>query len=332
MLRSNWFPILLGIIIVWVIIRDISSSEVKRPEVVATTGNEEWTTPDINSLADDSAGRLIRYGKELIANTARYFGPHGTIAPITNGMNCQNCHIEAGTRPFGNSFFAVATTYPKYRERSGRVESVEWRIRECMERSLNGKSIDSTDKEMKAMVAYVKWVGKDVKKGEKPMGAGLRDLAYLNRAADPMKGKIVYQQQCQRCHGTNGEGLLRFDSTGYAYPPLWGEHSFNVSAGMYRLSRLAAYVKDNMPFGIASYKTPQLSDEEAWDVAAYINSQSRPALFFKYDWPNIASKPVEYPFGPYSDPFSQTQHKFGPFEPIHKAKAGATVKSDSKQL
>lgn len=320
MVRSNWFPILLGIIILYVVIHSLSAKQAAAPHSAIASDFDEWEPPDINSLPDDSAGNSIRYGKDLIVNTAKYFGPRGSIAHITNGMNCQNCHIDAGEKPFGNSFAAVAATYPKYRERSGRVESIEWRIKECMERSLNGKSVDSLDMTMKAMVAYIKWVGKEVKKGDKPTGAGLRDLTFLNRAADPSNGKVIYQQQCQRCHGTNGEGQLRFDSIDYAYPPLWGPHSYNVSAGLYRISRLAAYVKDNMPFGIASFKTPQLSDEEAWDIAAYISSQSRPALFFKYDWPNIATKPIDYPFGPYHDNFSETQHKFGPFEPIKKAR------------
>ncbi|TRZ75539.1 MAG: cytochrome C, partial [Chitinophagaceae bacterium] len=33
-----------------------------------------------------------------------------------------------------------------------------------------------------------------------------------------------------------------------------------------------------------------------------------------------ATKPVDYPFGPYADTFSEQQHKFGPFEPIVLAK------------
>jgi len=127
--------------------------------------DQGWHAPDINLLPHTEEGDLISYGRELIVNTSHYFGPRGIVAPITNGMNCQNCHVEAGTRAFGNSFAAVSTSYPKYRDRSGRVESIEFRIKECMERSLNGSSTDSISKEMKAMVAYFKWIGKDVKRG-----------------------------------------------------------------------------------------------------------------------------------------------------------------------
>ena len=71
-----------------------------------------------------------------------------------------------------------------------------------------------------------------------------------------------------------------------------------------------------MPFLQASYKTPVLSDEEAWDVAAFVNSRPRPTKDLTGDWPNISKKPVDHPFGPYKDGFSEEQHKFGPFPPI----------------
>lgn len=277
-----------------------------------------WQAPEINWLPVNPVTDQIRYGKELIANTSRYLGPKGSVARISNGMNCQNCHIDAGTRINGNSFGAVASTYPKFRERSGRIESIEYRINECMERSLNGKSIDSTGKEMKAMVAYIKWVGKDVKKGIKPAGTGIDDIHFLDRAADPVNGKLIYRNKCQSCHGMNGEGLIKTDSSGYLYPPLWGSRSYNVSAGLYRLSRFAGFVKHNMPF-VATPTEPQLTDVEAWDVAAFVNSQKRPEKFFPYDWKNIAKKPVDYPYGPFADNYSASQHKFGPFSEMKRS-------------
>ena len=74
-----------------------------------------------------------------------------------------------------------------------------------------------------------------------------------------------------------------------------------------------------MPLG-ATYTAPLLNDEEAWDVAAYINSQPHPKKMFASDWPVLRSKPVDYPFGPYTDGFSEKQHKYGPFDPIKKVK------------
>jgi thiosulfate dehydrogenase len=326
-LRSSWFPFTLLIIIVVMILRSFMHIPSSDNTIVAGNNEEEWHAPDINLLPNTEEGDLIRYGRELIINTSTYFGPKGIVAPLTNGMNCQNCHVEAGARSFGNSFAVVSTSYPKYRDRSGRIESIEFRIKECMERSLNGTSMDSNSKEMKAMVAYLKWIGKEVKKGTRPTGSGIVDVPFLNRAADPQKGKIVFENKCQRCHGSNGEGVMYPDSTGYIYPPLWGDKSFNVSAGLYRISRLASFIKYNMPFEPVQLP-PQLTDDEAWDVAAFIVSQPRSEKRFAYDWPKLETKPVDHPFGPYKDPFTEQQHKYGPFIPIKefKEKQNAALK------
>jgi len=277
-----------------------------------------WQAPDTARIPGTDEGRLIRYGRDLIANTAYYLGPKGAVGAYTNGMNCQNCHLEAGTRCWGNNYSAVFSTYPKYRDRSGSVEDISRRINDCFQRSLNGRPLDSNSREMKAIAAYLKWVGHEVPKGVKPTGAGIRELPYLNRAANPEKGRMVYQQNCMRCHGASGAGSFNADSSGYLYPPLWGDHSFTSAAGLFRLSRLAGYVKDNMPLDRTQDK-PLLTDEEAWDVAAFINSGPRPEKAFPADWPNIARKPVDHPFGPYADTFTVRQHKFGPFGPIQQA-------------
>lgn len=275
-----------------------------------------WQAPTESELSEDLNKEKILYGKDLIVHTATYFGPKGNVSPgSTNGMNCQNCHLEAGTKVFGNNYAAVASTYPKYRARSGTIETIYKRVNDCFERSLNGKAIDTSSKEMQAIVTYIVWLGKQVPKGEKPPGSGFKDLPFLNRPADSDKGKIVYTTKCQTCHKTNGEGQYNNEQTAYLYPPLWGEHSYNDGAGLYRLSNFAKYVKYNMPQG-ASHNSPQLSDEEAWDVAAFVNSQKRPHANAKKDWPNISEKPFDHPFGQYSDGFDEKQHKFGPFQPI----------------
>ena len=277
--------------------------------------NKEWKAPDTSLIAGSKQGDLIRYGRELILHTAVFFGPEGTVARISNGMNCGACHPDGGTRLWGNNFSKVAATYPLFRNRSGKIETIEMRINDCFERSLNGKRPGDSTREMKAVVAYIKWIGKDVSKGTKPNGSGTANLPFLDRAADTMKGKIVYLSTCQKCHGKNGQGILEENGKEYLYPPLWGERSYNVGAGMYELSKFAGYIKNNMPFG-TTYTKPQLTNEQAWDVAAYVNSQPRPAKDLKMDWPDLATKPFDYPFGPYIDPFSAKQHKYGPFRPI----------------
>lgn len=276
-----------------------------------------WKAPDISILPADARGEEIRYGKELIAHTADYLGPKGKILQMSNGMNCQNCHLDAGTKPLGNNYSAVASTYPKFRARSGSEETVEKRVNDCFERSLNGDALAEDSKEMKAIVAYIQWLGTDVNKGEIPAGAGLVELPLLDRAADPLKGKILYEEKCTVCHGKDGGGMLNGEKTAWVYPPLWGNNSYNHGAGLYRLSRFAGYIKTNMPLG-ATADEPQLSDEEAWDIAAYVNSMERPAKDISKDWPDISKKPIDHPFGPFSDGFDEQQHKYGPFKPIRE--------------
>jgi thiosulfate dehydrogenase len=272
-----------------------------------------WQPPYEKTIPSGETGALIRYGRQLIVHTAEYLGPKGRVAQISNGLNCQNCHLDAGTRNYGNPFSAVASTYPKFRPRSGRIESIEFRINDCLMRSLNGRMpLDSQSYEMRAMVAYLKWVGSNVQRGVKPPGSGIEPLRFMTRAADTIKGKVIYLQKCQSCHGVDGQGKLVPDSGSYVNPPLWGTHSYNTGAGLYRLFQLATYVKHNMPFG-ATFSNPQLHTDEAWDVAAYINSQPRPVKEVPADWPDLSKKPVDYPFGPYTDTFSETHHKYGPY-------------------
>ena len=147
-------------------------------------------------------------------------------------MNCQNCHLNGGTLPFGNNFGKVYATYPLFRARNNTFETIYQRINDCCKRSVNNEALDSNTHEMKAIYAYVQWLGKNVPRGDAKGDTSIMKLPYLNRAASPEAGKTVYIYQCRSCHGDNGQGLLNTDSTAYPYPPLWGEHSYNDGAGI----------------------------------------------------------------------------------------------------
>ncbi len=318
-MRALVLVVIGGIVVVMLVPSDTVATP--PPTVASYTADSLWLGPDTALLAnlDDEHEALVRYGRELIHNTAHYFGPKGTVAPLTNGMDCENCHLDAGTRPWGNNYGAVWSTYPKFRERSGSSETVVKRVNDCFERSLNGIPPDSTGREMKAILAYLEWLGSGIARGEKPKGSGIADLVFLDRAADTTNGAAVYTAKCASCHLPDGSGVLTTDGTTYQYPPLWGPHSYNIGAGLYRLSRFAGYVKNNMPLG-ATWESPALTDEEAWDVAAYIDSRQRPVRDLSRDWPRLAGKPVDHPFGPFADTFPEAQHKFGPFKPIAEAR------------
>jgi thiosulfate dehydrogenase len=290
-----------------------------KPEKFDSASDRFWVAPDLETIKGSALESQILYGKELIANTAKYLGPQGSVKAISNGMNCQNCHLDAGTKIFGNNYGSVASTYPKFRARSGSSENIYKRVNDCFERSLNGQPLDSMSQEMQAIKMYLLFLGSNVEKGTVVKGSGLKELPFLDRAADPAKGKAIYLAKCASCHMQNGEGVKAGDGLVYTYPPLWGKHSYNDAAGLYRVSNFAKYVKYNMPLG-ATYESPQLTDEEAWDLAAYVNSQPRPHKETPGDWPDISKKPIDHPFGPYSDAFDANQHKYGPFAPIAEAR------------
>ena len=321
--KSLWFGILLLIAIsvrtaIHILngrIREIKS--VRESVWPVYSPDQIWKAPHIALAETDDDAGLIAYGRDLIARTQDYFGPSGLVRPNTiNGLNCQSCHLDAGSKPFGNNYFAVASTYPQHRARSGSLETIPRRINDCFQRSLNGQPLDTASLEMKAIVAYMRWLGTGVPKDARPRGAGLVEVPLLDRPANPDSGREVFMSKCISCHGTDGQGRPIPPDGTREYPPLWGENSYNQGAGLFRMSRLAGYVKANMPFG-ATYDNPQLTDEEAWDVAAYINSQPRPGHpFLGTDWPDIGKKPYDHPFGPYRDSFPEVQHKYGPFKPI----------------
>lgn len=295
-----------------------------------------FVAPDIASIPKTEEGKKIAYGYQLFIHTSKYFGPKGLVSKTHNGLNCQNCHLDAGTRPYGNNLALVATTYPMYLPRAGTVLNTSQKINECFLRSLNGASLDTSGNEMQSLVGYINWLGKDVKKDEKLHGSGpIKAPLFIDRPANPENGKLVYDKNCARCHGNNGEGMLVTDvlkdetkqqggtateEDYYYYPPLWGNNSYNGVATLYRISKLAGYVKYNMPYPV-THKNPVLSDEQSWDVAAYINSRERPISDHSKDYAaDISKKPFDFPFPPYADKFTQEQHKFGPYTDMPSAK------------
>lgn len=284
---------------------------------------EPWQPRSIQTdLPAGAEGEQIRYGYDLITETYKYLGPELEDANSIyagNNLACKNCHLGSGTQAGAASFVGVSQRYPQFRGREGRQGTLEDRINGCMERSMNGQRLAVDSEEMQAMVAYIDWLSEDVPASEMERYAGFVNIDIPARAADTLKGKLVYQQQCVVCHGENGQGQKNpGKAKGYAYPPVWGKDSYNHGAGMNRVITAARFIKANMPFG-ATADSPILTDEQAYDVAAYINSHARPMKDDTYqDYPDLRRKPVDSPYGPYYDSFPAKQHKFGPFQPIQE--------------
>ena len=99
---------------------------------------------------------------------------------------------------------------------------------------------------------------------------GMTVLQAIPVPASLARGASVYATHCGECHGATGAGMR--SGTAYTFPPLWGNASYNKGAGMHRVETAAAFIKANMPLG----QPNTLTDQEAWDVAALINSKARP--------------------------------------------------------
>lgn len=281
-----------------------------------------WNVPAIDQLADDDFGRLARYGRSIVAESAAHIGPAGHNPAdryAGNNLACANCHLRDGLKKFGLPLVASSADYPAYSARSGAEVDLVQRLNNCMERSMNGRPMPAEVRPMQALLAYLQVLSTNVPRDARISGGGAGTMSELTRPADPLSGEKVFAARCAQCHGRQGEGIARnpTDMTfGYQVPPLWGKGSFNTGAGMNRLITAANFVHNNMPAG-TDWLMPSLTMEESWDVAAFVLSRERPVMAgTDHDFPDLLTKPVDTPYGPYADSFPQSQHVYGPFAPI----------------
>ena len=217
-------------------------------------------------------------------------------------------------KKFGLPIFGLAVDFPAYSARAGAQITLPDRINSCMTRSMNGRPLPVSSAPMRAIVAYIQFLSTGVRKGEKLPGLGAGTVPELDRAADPARGRDIYQARCIGCHNVDGVGVqnsLPGQGAGYGFPPLWGSESFNDGAGMARRSRRRTSFIPTCRTA-SYYLHPRLSPEEAWDVAALMISKPRPhRAGLEKDFPDLLQKPIDAAYGPYADGFSEEQHSMG---------------------
>lgn len=246
---------------------------------LGSTGAAPLRAPPDSLIPKGVLGASIRRGHALLAATRDSLPDH-----VGNRLRCMSCHLDDGRRAYAAPLVGVYARYPQYRARNAKVNTIEDRINGCFQRSMNGRPLPLDGRDMHDITAYLAWISRGIPVGATMKGQGFVTLRPL--PPDTARGATLFASVCARCHGTNGDGTV-------IAPPLWGPESFNIGAGMARLRTAAAFIRHNMPFD----NPGSLTDQQAFDVAAYIVSRPRPDFPGKEnDWPNGDAPPdAPYP-------------------------------------
>ncbi len=213
-------------------------------------------------------GASIRRGRAILMATR-----DSLPGFVGNDLKCTSCHLDAGTRAWAAPWVGVYSRFPQYRSRNATVNLIEDRINDCLQRSLGGKPLPWDHPAMRDIIAYMGWLSVEYPVGGVVRGEGFDRFGPLD--PDTVAGREVFAVECARCHGASGQG-------GELGPPVWGDRSFTIGAGMARLRTAAAFIRSNMPFD----RPGTLSEQQAFDVAAYVTRQPRRDFPGKeLDWP-----------------------------------------------
>ena len=243
---------------------------------------KDFKTPEPPNTGTKQLDESILRGREYLTHTFEKL-PNYTTAKL----NCTSCHLNAGLTRFAGPWVGVVTRFPQYRSRSDKVDTIADRINDCFERSLNGRRLAEGSPEMTDIISYMTWLSRGYAIGQTIEGSGIPKLV-LKRPPDLANGRGVFATKCAPCHQLDGQGITTETGT-VVFPALWGSKSFNIGAGMAHLHTAAGFVKHNMPLGQGG----TLTDDEAWDVAAYFTQKERPDFKGKVnDWPK-GDKPAD---------------------------------------
>jgi thiosulfate dehydrogenase len=247
-----------------------------------TKQRARFRIPVDNELRDSAYRASALRGRAILLATRdslpRYVG---------NSLRCASCHLKEGLQPNAMPWVGAYARFPQYRARSGKVDLLEDRINDCFQRSMNGRALNPAGRDMRDIVSYFAFLSTGIPVGVEMEGQGLPKLQPL--PGDLARGAAVFVSSCARCHGATGQGTA-------LAPPLWGPRSYNVGAGMARINTAASFIHSLMPIDRAQQLTPQ----QAFDVATYVNTRPRPAFPAKmHDFPRGGKPPdADYRFLP----------------------------------
>jgi thiosulfate dehydrogenase len=257
---------------------DSATAAATATRAARTFNPDTYRPPVVDSTPDDPLEQSVYRGLAILTHT-RDSLPNYAAA----NLNCTSCHLDEGRRPDAAPLIGVAARYPRYNDRVNAVVPIEDRVNYCMTRSLAGNKLPNDSREMADIVAYLSFVSRGVPIGEHVKGEGMPKMPALT--GDSTRGKSLFTENCARCHGENGAGLG-------VVPALWGKNSFSIGASMARVERAASFIRRNMPFD----RPGTLSDQQAYDVAAYVTSMTRPDLPGKEnDWAS-GGAPADVPY------------------------------------
>ncbi len=234
-------------------------------QVLAQNTPLPFTPPAADTIPDNPFGKVVKQGQDIFINTKQLAGQY-----VGNNMNCASCHLDAGRMAGSSPMWAGYVAFPAYRNKTGEVDTFARRIQECFVYSMNGKMPPADSKTIIALESYMYWLAQGAPTGASLEGRGYKRLAAPAEKPDYVRGNKVYTQHCALCHGADGAGQSAGNHM--VFPALWGDNSYNWGAGMHSIPTAAAFIKANMPLGQAN----TLTDQEAWDVAYYMNAQERP--------------------------------------------------------
>ena len=241
----------------------IAVAQTPRPAPASPQG--AFAPPNEDAIPQGPFGDAVKLGEDIFRHTPQ-FAPQFT----GNTLSCSNCHLDAGRLANSAPMWAAYVAYPAYRSKNRMVNTFGERLQGCFRFSENGKSPPLDNPVIVELEAYSYWLATNAPTGTKMAGRGYPASSKPTEALSYQHGQVVYAQNCALCHQANGAGTSAAGQV--VFPALWARSSYNWGAGMSNIDTAAEFIKSNMPLGVAGSLTPQ----QAWDVAAYIDSQNRP--------------------------------------------------------